>query len=172
MLPKQAVSFAQLRAEGLGKQDILSLCASLKLFPTPFKGVYYVPLDEERRAAFIEKPLKALSQALALFLKSKEFYFSCRTADEALGLNWQPSGSVHVVNTKISRRISLKRRIERNLAKGSWRARKIARLLSFYGGEIVFHRGAVAGAKTRQTPYGRFALRSQIAADRKRFGEK
>lgn len=171
MLPKQAVSFAQLRAEGLSKQDILSLCASLKLFPTPFKGIYYVPLDEERRAAFIEKPLKAMSQAVALFLKSKEFYFSCRTAEEALGLNWQPSGSVHIVNTKISRRVSLKRRIERNRAKGSWRARKIARLLSFYGNEVVFHRGAVAGAKTKQTPYGRFALRSQIAADRKRFGE-
>lgn len=170
-LPKQAVSFAQLRAEGLSTQEISSLFAALKLFPTPFKGIYYVPLEEERKGAFIEKPLKVLSQAVALFLKSNEFYFSCRTAEEALGLNWQPSGSVHIVNPKLSRRINLKARIERSQAKGSWRSRKIARLLSFYGNEIVFHRGEVSGAKTKQTPYGRFALKSQIKADRKRFKE-
>ncbi len=172
LLPKQAVSFAQLRSEGLGKNEILSLCSGLKLFPTPFKGIYYVPLEEERKGAFIEKPLKVLSQAVTLFLGSNEFYFSCRTAEEALGLNWQPSGSVHIVNSRLSRKINLKSRIGRNDAKGSWRAGKIARLLSFYGNEVIFHRGAVAGAKTKQTPYGRFALRSQIKADRKRFREK
>jgi hypothetical protein len=171
LLPKQAVSFSQLRAEGLSNQDISSLCAALRLFPTPFKGIYYVPLEEERKGAFIEKPLKALSQAVALFLKSNEFYFSCRTAEEALGLNWQPSGSVHIVNRRLSRKINLKTRIGRSQAKGNWRSKKIARLLSFYGNEIVFHRGEVSGTKSRQTPYGRFALKSQIKADRKRFKE-
>jgi hypothetical protein len=171
-LPKQAVSFRQLRSEGLTKKEILSLCASLRLFPTPFKGIYYVPLDEERKGAFIEKPLKALSQALALFLGSGDFYFSCRTAEEALGLNWQPSGSIHIVNRELSRRINLKARIGRSQAKRSWRAGKVARLLSFYGKEIVFHKGDVAAARTKQTPYGRFATKSQIKADRKRFREK
>ncbi|MEM3555196.1 MAG: hypothetical protein QXF56_00505 [Candidatus Micrarchaeia archaeon] len=171
MLPKQAVSFAQLRSEGLSEKEILAMCSSLKLFPTPFKGIYYVPLEEERKAAFIEKPLKVLSQAVALFLGTNEFYFSCRTAEEALGLNWQPSGDIHIVNPKISRRINLKQRVEKNIARGTWRARKIARLLSFYGNEIILHRGEVSGAKTKQTPYGRFALPSQIKADRKRFRE-
>lgn len=171
-LPKQAISFAQLRTEGLSKKDITSMCAALRLFPTPFKGIYYVPLEEERKGAFIEKPLKALSQAVALFLGTKEFYFSCRTAEEELGLNWQPLGSVHIVNPTLSRKISLKGRIRRNQARGTWRARKIARLLSYYGNEIIFHKGEVAGAKTKQTPYGRFATRSQIKKDRKRFREK
>ncbi|MBS3069352.1 hypothetical protein J4441_03220 [Candidatus Micrarchaeota archaeon] len=171
-LPKQAVSFRQLRSEGLTKLKILALCSSLRLFPTPFKGIYYVPLEEERKGAFIENPLKILSQAVALFLGSNEFYFSCRTAQEALGLNWQPSGEVHIVNPKLSRRISLKEKIELSQMRGTWRSRKIAKLLSFYGNEIIFHRGEVAGAKTKQTPYGRFALRSQITADRKRFKEK
>jgi hypothetical protein len=172
LLPKQAVSFRQLRAEGLSKQDIFAMCASLKLFPTPFKGIYYVPLEEERKGAFIEKPLKVLFQAVSIFLKSTDMYFSCRTAEEALGIYWQPSGSVHIVNRKLSRRIDLKRRIERSQARDTWRARKIAKLLSYYGNEIIFHRGEVAGAKTKQTPYGRFALRSQIKADRKRFRER
>ncbi len=171
MLPKQAVSFAQLRSDGLSKKEILALCSSLRLFPTPFKGIYYVPLEEERKAGFIEKPLKVLSRAVALFLKSNDFYFSCRTAEEALGLNWQSSGSVHVVNQEISRKISLKKRAEKNIASGTWRARKIARILSFYGNEIILHKGSLAGAKTKQTPYGRFASRSQIKADRKRFRE-
>ncbi len=172
MLPKQAVSFAQLRAEGLSEREIFSLYAVLRLFPTPFKGIYYVPLEEERKGASIEKPLKALSQAAALFLGTKEFYFSCRTAEEELGLKWQPLGSVHIANPKLSRRISLKDRISRNQKRRSWRARKIARLLSFYGNEIIFHKGAVSGAKTKQTPYGRFATRMQIKKDRKRFREK
>lgn len=172
LLPKQAINFRQLRAEGLSKQKIASMFAALRLFPTPFKGIYYVPLEEERKGAFIEKPLKVLSQATALFLGTKEFYFSCRTAEEELGLKWQPLGSVHIVNPKLSRRISLKDRISRSQKRGSWRSKKIARLLSFYGNEIIFHKGEVSGAKTKQTPYGRFAMRSQIRADRKRFREK
>ncbi|MBI4399817.1 hypothetical protein HY570_03630 [Candidatus Micrarchaeota archaeon] len=172
LLPKQAVSFAQLRSDGLDKWEILGLCAGLRLFPTPFKGIYYVPVEEERKGEFIEKPLKVLSQAVALFLGNKEFYFTCRTAEEALGLNWQPSGTVHIANSKLSRRINLKVRIDKSSAKSTWRARKVSRLLSFYGSEIVFHKGEVYGAKTKQTPYGRFALRSQIKKDRERFGEK
>ena len=172
LLPKQAVSFKQLLDEGLTRKGITSMFAGLKLFPTPFKGIYYVPLEEERKGGFIEKPLKVLSQAVALFLKSNEFYFSCRTAEEVLGLAWQPSGSVHIANPKVSRRISLKARVGRNGAKDTWRARKIARLLSFYGNEVIFHRGAIVGTKTKQTPYGKFALKSQIKADKKRFREK
>jgi hypothetical protein len=171
MLPKQAVSYEQLRSE-LSKQDISALSAGLRLFPTPFKGIYYVPLEEERKGAFIEKPLKILSQAVALFLGSDEFYFSCRTAEEVLGLNWQPSGSIHIVNRKLSRRINLKKRIESSQSRKSWRAKKIARLLSFYGNEIIFHKGEVAGAKIKRTPNGRFALKSQIKTDRIRFKEK
>ncbi|MFH0817091.1 MAG: hypothetical protein V1909_00480 [Candidatus Micrarchaeota archaeon] len=170
MLPKQAVSFTQLRSEGLSSKKITNLYAGLKLFPTPFKGIYYVPLNEERKGEFIEKPLKVLSQAVELFLDSKDFYFSCSTAEEALGINWRPSGSVHIVNTKLSRKIKLKTRIERNSAKGNWRSKKIARLLSFYGNEIIFHKTeSLEKAKTAQTPYGRFAMKSQIKIDKKRF---
>ena len=172
VLPKQAVNFRQLRIEGLSEQDIFAMCASLKLFPTPFKGIYYVPLEEERKGAFIEKPLKVLFQAASLFLESADIYFSCRTAEEALGFKWQPSGDIHIVNRKLSRKINLKRRIERSQARNTWRAKKVARLLSFYGNEIIFHRGEVAGAKTKQTPYGRFATKSQIKTDRKRFKER
>jgi hypothetical protein len=173
MLPTQAVSYAQLRREGLSEEEIFAMGASLKIFPTPFKGIYYVPLAEERRGRFIERPLRVLFAALKLYLGTNELYLSCETAEEFLGLKWTPTGEVHVVNAVRSGRIDLQKRIDKNKNKGTYRAKKIAHLLSYYGKEIVFHKVAsVKGAKVRETPYGRFAMKSQIKADKKRFREE
>lgn len=170
LLPKQCVSFRGLVKQGFTPGEITSMNASLKLFPTPFKGIYYVPLEEERRGAFIEKPFNALSQAIALYLGTKEFYYSCKTAEEALGLSWQASGEVHVVNAKASKKVDLGERMGRRKGRVTWRAKKIAKILAFYGTRIIFHKSAfMAKARTRETPYGRFALKPQIARDWKRF---
>jgi len=170
MLPKQVVSHRQLLNEGLSKEEITKLSASLRIFPTPFKGVYYVPLEEERKGCFIEKPLAVLSRALSLFLDGAPYYYSCETAEEFHGIRWRPSNEIHIVNDKKSGRINLRARIERNQARKTWRARKIARILQLYGTAIVFHRTKdISKAKTKQTPYGRFALKSQIRKDRKQF---
>jgi len=171
MLPKQAISFEQLQLE-ISKKEILKMCSSLKLFPTPFRGVYYVPLEEERKGEFIENPRKVLHQSIGIFLGGHDFYFSCRTAEENLGIGWRPSGSIHVVNTVLSRKINLANRINLNKEKKTWRAKKIAKILSFYGNEIIFHKGQISGAKIKETPYGKFARKSQIIRDRKRFKER
>jgi hypothetical protein len=173
LLPGQVISHSQLLEEGFSKVEVAAMSASLKIFPTPFKGVYYVPMPEERKGCFIDKPLRVLSMAMGLFLEGGEFYYSCETAEEALGIRWRPSGRVHVVNEKISGRVNLKERIMRNLGKGTYRAKKIARLLSFYGNEIVFHRTrSMERNKVKHSPYGSFAVKSQIRKDRKKFGEK
>jgi hypothetical protein len=169
MLPKQVVSYGQLLSQGLRKNEVEAMSASLRLFPTPFKGIYYVPLETERKAWFIEKPLIVLSRSIEMFLKSRDFYYSCATAEEFWGIVWRPSGKIHVVNERRSLRLGIKERIERNRNKGTYRAKKIAKLLSFYGEEIVFHKGSVKGCKIKPTPNGRFASKSQIKKDRKRF---
>ena len=170
MLPRQVISYEQLIKEGKSKKEIESLSATLRIFPTPFKGIYYVPLEIERKGAFIDKPGLVLSRAIELFLGSSQFYFSCASAEEFLGIRWQPSGKVHIVNELLSKKISLDKRIERNEKKKTYRAGKIARLLSFYGKELIFHRTKdVQGCKIRQTPYGRYALKSQIKIDKKKF---
>lgn len=170
MLPKQVISYDQLIKEGFKKNEIKKLSASLKIFPTPFKGIYYAPLETERKGGFIEKPLLVLSRAMELFLESKDFYYSCTTAEEYWGVQWQPSGKVHVVNKVKSGRIDLKERIERNKKKKTYRAKKIARLLSYYGNEIIFHKTkSVKDCKIKQTPYGRYAFKSQIKKDRQKF---
>lgn len=173
MLPRQVTSFAQLANEGLRKEKILSLSHALRLFPTPFKGIYYVPSEEERKGRFIERPLRVLCAALPFFLGTSKFYFSCRTAEEHLGIAWQPYGQVHIVNLAKSGRIQLAKRAASKLSSGTYRARNVSRILSYYGNEIIFHKvPSLEKAKFKDTPYGRFALRSQIKADRKRFREK
>ncbi|MBI5047166.1 hypothetical protein HZC07_05570 [Candidatus Micrarchaeota archaeon] len=172
MFPRQAISYHQLLKEGFSDKEIFNLSASLKLFPTPFKGIYYVPANEEKRGSFIDKPLSVITKATELFLGTNKFYFSCSTAEEFLGINWRPKEEIHIVNETRSGRINLSERIERNKKKNNYRSKKIALLLSFYGHEIIFHRGSVDGAKFKETPYGRFALKSQIKKDKKRFREK
>jgi hypothetical protein len=170
MLPKQVVRYEQLIKEGLKSEEITNLFASLKLFPTPYKGIYYVPGVAERKARFIEKPLLILSRATELYLHSKKFYFSCITAEEYYGIHWQPTGKIHIVNEKISRQIDLDKRIEQNKNRKTYRGSQIAKLLSSYGLKIIFHRTkSIKDCKFKQTPYGRYAYKSQIKIDKKRF---
>lgn len=173
LLPKQVTSAAQMEKMGYAQKEIMALSASLRIFPTPFKGVYYIPLEEERKAAFIEKPLMALTHAVSVYLGGAPFYYSCETAEEEAGIRWQPSNEVHIVNEKRSGGIDLAKRMKRNGQRGTWRAKKIARILSFYGEKLVFHRAvSIKGAKTKATPSGRFAVPSQIEEDMARFHRK
>jgi len=167
-----AASFSLLHRQGLKEKEISSMAKNLYLFPTPFKGIYYIPTGDEREGWLIEKPSLAIREAIALHLETSDFYYSCATAEEFHGISWHPSGELHVVNVVRSGRVKLKERIARSRAKKTWRAHKVARILEFYGSEIIFHRGSVAGAKYKETPYGKFALVSQIKKDRKRFRER
>ena|SRR5271157_2334812 len=173
MFPRQAIRYDQLLKEGLSDKEISNMSASLKLFPTPFKGIYYVPANEERRAWFLDKPLSIITKATELFLTTDKFYFSCSTAEEFFAINWRPKEEIHIVNEKRSGKIDLSERIRRNEKKKTFRAKKIAAILSYYGNRIIFHKvKSIKDAKFKETPYGRFALRSQIKKDRKRFKER
>ncbi len=172
MFPRQAISYAQLLKEGLSDREIFNMSASLKLFPTPFKGIYYVPANEEKRGWFLDKPLSIIMKATELFLATDKFYFSCSTAEEFFAIDWRPKEEIHIVNEKRSGRIDLAERIRRNEKKKTFRAKKIAAILSYYGNRIIFHKvKSMKGAKFKETPYGRFALRSQIKKDKRRFRE-
>ncbi len=173
MLPRQTITYAQLLKEGFAGTEIKKMSASLKLFPTPFKGIYYIPSPEERGAWFIDKPLQVIRKVLRLFLKSEDFYFSCNTAEEFFGIKWTPSNKIHIVNEKRSGRIDLRKRVLQNEKKTTFRAKKIAKILSLYGDLIIFHKTkSIKDAKIKETPYGRFAMRSQIRKDKKKFREK
>ena len=173
MLPKMVTDRAQLLKEGTRAKKIKTIVASLQIFPTPFKGIYYVPADSERGAWAIEKPSIVLSQAIAFYLNTSNFYYSCITAEEFHGIDWHRSGEVHVVNTMRSGKINLQARVDRNNMKKTWRAKQVARILEFYARKIIFHKvPVIENVKLKRTIYGDYALASQIKKDKKRFREK
>jgi|SRR3989338_7133888 len=170
MLPRQVIKYIQLIKTGFKKEQIEKMFASLRLFPTPYKGIYYVPSTEEKNGWFIDNPLSIMFRASATFLKTNDIYYSCSTAEEFWGIKWQPTNIIHIVNTKKSGVVDLKKRIERSLNKQTFRAKKIAHLLSFYGNKIVFHKiKSIDDALIKTTPVAAFAAKSQIKKDRKRF---
>lgn len=173
ILPAQVISFSLLRSQGVSEKKITDMAKNLHLFPTPFKGIYYVPTDDERNGWLIQNPARALRTALRIYLGTDRFYYSCVTAEEFHGIDWHVSGELHVVNTVRSGRVDIQARIERNRKKKTWRAKQVARILEFYGRMIVFHKApSIEGAKMKRTPDGDFALPSQIKKDRKRFRER
>lgn len=172
MLVRQVIARTDLLKEFKIKK-LKSMIVMLALFPTPFKEIYYVPTPEERKASTIESPELVLTKAIRMFLGTDKFYYSCRTAEERWAIKWQPIGQNHIVNTKISRIIDLKKRITKNEIKKSQRTKRIAKIISLYGNKIIFHKvKSIADAKFKRTPYGAYALRSQIRKDKKRFREK
>lgn len=174
MLPRQVMTYSTLKKEGLTKEKIKNLSASLKIFPTPFKGIYYIPTKIERDGCFIDNANMVFKRALSAYLSNDNFYYSCRTAEEFWGIKWQPLGEVHVVNENLSRTIDMRARQKRNENKTTWRAKRIAKILSIYGNKIIFHRAgaSVSEAKIKRTPNGNYAMKSQIKKDKKRFREK
>lgn len=171
LLPKQVVTYDRLLLDGINTSKIKQMTINLNLFPTPFKKIYYVPTPQERKASSIDKPLLVLKRAISAYLGTDDFYYSCRTAQEFLGIKWQPSGEIHVVNFKLSRCIDLSQRIDRKNKKSDYRSKRISKILYLYGTKIIFHKGSVTDAKFRETPYGCFATKSQIKKDLKRFRE-
>jgi hypothetical protein len=144
----------------------------LALFPTPFKNIYYIPTPDERRATTLDSPELVLTKSIRTFLGRSDFYYSCRTAEERWAIKWQPTGCVHAVNTVLSRSIDLRFRIDKKATRNH-RSRRIAKILSLYGNKIIFHKvKSIEDAKFKRTPYGAYALRSQIRIDKKRFRER
>ncbi len=168
---QSVVSFGQLVAAGFTRSDVTTMFSNLKIFPTPFKGIYYVPLEEERKGTFIERPLIALYQAVELFLGGGDFYFSGEIWETVPGLAGGAADlSIHVVNKKVSRRISLRNRAERNGGKGNWRSRKMAKLLALYGNEIVFHRSSgINAATSNNAPFEKAANLQDAYGRSRRF---
>ena len=173
MFPYQLVTFAQLRKEGMDVPSIKNFSARLRLFPTPFKGIYYVPGEEERASWSIGSPMRVLGRDIRLFLDSEKFYFTGALAEQKLGMRWQSTRQVHIVNPQFAGRIKLRARIDRNKKKTTFRAKKIARILEFYGDELVFHKvKRFEECKFKPTPQGNYATRGQVKKDAQRFGKR
>lgn len=120
-----------------GNKDIKGankLYREMKIFPTPFKGIYYVPYESERSAWYVTDPHEVIFKAAQIYLKTNEYYFGLYTALYYQRTVWNANG-IDIINKKISRKIHRKIPSQKY-----WRGKIIAKIMSGYPFPIQFHR--------------------------------
>lgn len=127
LIPGNVYSAKQLQNPG-------KLYKELKVFPTPFKGIYYVPFDSERAGWYVSDPHKVIFLAAKLYLRDSNYYFGLYTALYYLRIIWNAFG-VDLINKKLSRRINRKRPSTKY-----WRGKTINKIMKTYPFPIRFHR--------------------------------
>lgn len=110
------------------------LYMKMKIFPTPFKGIYYVPYESERSGWYITDPQTVLFKAAALYLKTNQYYFGLRSALYYLRITWNATGT-DIINQKLSRKINKKLPLKKY-----WRGKIINKIMNSYSFPIRFHR--------------------------------
>ena len=115
-------------------EDANRLARELKIFPTPFKGIYYVPYESERSGWYVTDPLSVIYKAAGLYLKTDEYYFGLNSALYYNRTIWNAVG-VDIINRKISRTISRKLPSEKY-----WRGKATRKIMSGYPFPVRFHR--------------------------------
>ena len=118
----------------VGAKIAKKMCDELAVFPTPFKGVYYVPFKTERKAFYITYPYKVLFDAAKKFLKDSEVYYGMETALYFEKKVWNPV-PVHIMNKRLSKKLKLKKE-----AGGYWRSKKRHILLKQFPYPVFFHK--------------------------------
>lgn len=117
------------------KKTAKNLCQTLKIFPTPFKGVYYIPFKTERDGFYITYPYKILIEAAEQFLGTQDIYYGLLTAFYFERKVWNPTPA-HIINTKLSKKISFPAKPHKNY----WRIKKRMSILKQFPYPIFFHR--------------------------------
>jgi len=112
------------------------LYSELRIFPTPFKGIYYAPYETERNSWCVTGPLKVIFMACHYYLGSDDYYYGLDTALYYLHIKWQ-CPEIHVMNPAISRRISKKLP-----SQNYWRGKTVGKIMQCYPQTIQFHRMA------------------------------
>lgn len=120
-----------------GHKDIENatvLSKQLKIFPTPFKGIYYVPYESERNGWYVTDPLSVIFSAAKIYLGSEKYYFGLNSSLYYNRITWNAAG-VDIINMKISRTIRRKLPSEKY-----WRGKIIRKIMSAYPFPVRFHR--------------------------------
>lgn len=115
-------------------QNANKLSRELRIFPTPFKGIYYVPYETERAGWYITDPQLVIFKAARLYLGSDNYYFGLYSALYYLRTIWNAQG-INIINEKLSRNISRKMPSTKY-----WRGKIIGKIMQGYPFPIRFHR--------------------------------
>lgn len=114
--------------------DANRLYREMKIFPTPFRGIYYAPYETERTGWYITDPLQTIFQAVRLYLNGAPYYFGLYSAAYYNRQIWNAAG-VDIINPGLSRRM-----VRRLPSEKYWRGKIISRIMRAYPFPIRFHR--------------------------------
>ncbi|MEK6982611.1 MAG: hypothetical protein AABX38_06770 [Candidatus Micrarchaeota archaeon] len=114
--------------------DSNKLSRELRIFPTPFKGIYYVPYETERAGWYITNPHLVIFKAARLYLGNENYYFGLYSALYYLRTIWNAQG-INIINEKLSRTITRK-----SPSNKYWRGKIINKIMQGYPFPIRFHR--------------------------------
>jgi hypothetical protein len=110
------------------------LSAELKIFPTPFKGIYYIPYETERGGWYVTDPHRVIFKAAQLYLKTDEYYFGLNSALYFNRIIWNAAG-IDIINRKVSKTITRKKPSTKY-----WRGQVINKIMAGYPFPVKFHR--------------------------------
>lgn len=127
----------------LGRKKAKEERDRLSLFPTPFRGIYYVPFKTERDAFYITYPYRVLFSAAKKFTGDDKLYYGMETALYFSRKIWNPV-SAHIFNSKKSKLIAPVRKTK----SAYWRSKKRQEILSQFPYPINLHRIKPVQAKT------------------------
>ncbi len=115
---------------------------SLYIFPTFFKGVYYVPLEREKKGHFIARPSEFFYKLFDFVYGRKNWYWSLSTAARHYGLEWSTTKILEIVAHRRYKTISVIDRFESLEKKSSYRSKILAQIFGSLGINSVFiHKG-------------------------------
>lgn len=115
---------------------------SLYVFPTFFKGVYYIPMERERKGRFVEKPAEFFSNLFNFVYGRKKWYWSLSTAARRYGREWSATKILEIVTPHRYKTIEIASRAETLQKKRSYRSKTLAEILSALGINAVhIHKG-------------------------------
>jgi hypothetical protein len=110
------------------------LSRELRIFPTPFKGIYYVPYETERNDWYVTDPNLVIFKAAQLYINDEECYLGLYSALYYQRIIWNSIGT-DIINKKISRKIT-----RTPPSKKYWRGKIINKIMASYAFPIRFHK--------------------------------
>ena len=160
-IPGRVVTRTELE-KNFKKEEIAALYNSLRIFPTPYKSIYYVPFETERKAYYVTDPYRIVFEATKKYLKKDDIYFGLSTAKYLQRKLWNPT-EIHIITSTKSRKIIC----QKEPSKKYWRKNRRYEILKQYPYPIYLHRIKQKNPQFVQKGSIAFATSKQIEKDMK-----
>jgi hypothetical protein len=132
------IKSGEIKPKGLFQKAL----ASLYIIPTIFRGIYYIPVDRERKGHFIQRRQDFFTSLFNKHYGRKKWYWSLSTAARHYGIEWSATKILEITCLGKSKTINLSNKIRSLEKKKSYRSSTLAKYLSSLEvNKIYIHKG-------------------------------